>query len=137
MQMASLNRIIDNIPAKNVFVIFDVCFGATFDLNAQDIDPNRYQKTDLDVSMAEFIDRQNEKTSRIFLASGRYEVPDYWSNSLNHSPFADKLINFLSSEDVFVSPGKLISIMEGNATAPILKQFGKHEAGADFLLPVK
>ncbi len=137
MQMASLNRLIDNIPAKNVFVIFDVCFGATFDLNAQDIDPNRYQNTDLDISIAEFIDRQNEKTSRIFLASGRYEVPDYWSNSLNHSPFADKLINFLSSEDVFVSPGKLMTIMEGNATAPILKQFGKHQAGADFLLPVK
>ena len=136
LQMASLHRLVDNLPAKNVFVIFDVCFGATFDLTAPNIDPNRYTSTTLDVSVAEFIQRQSDKTSRIFLASGRYTVPDYWNNSLNHSPFADKLIQALNVEKNFTSPGKLLSALEGNATTPILKQFGKHEAGADFLIAV-
>lgn len=137
LQMASLNRMVDNLPAKNVFVIFDICFGATFDLNAANADPNRYNSLTLDISLEEFITRQNDKISRMFLASGRYSVPDYWNNSLNHSPFADKLIKALITEKYFTSPGRLLSSLEGNVTAPILKQFGKHETGADVLIAVQ
>ena len=40
--------------------------------------------------------------SKIFLASGEAEVTDYWNNSLNDSPFANKLIDYLKNEKEFL-----------------------------------
>ncbi|MBL6964568.1 MAG: caspase family protein [Bacteroidetes bacterium] len=136
LQMASLNRMLNNMPSKNVFAIFDVCFGASFDLNAQDLSLSDYNEMDSDISLNELIARKNQYTSRIFLASGKYSVPDYWGNSLSHSPFASKLIQALQKEDVFTSPGKIFPFLERNATEAYLKQFGKHEARGDFILKV-
>ena len=136
LSMATLQRLLDNMPSKNVFAIFDVCFGASFDLLSKDLILNDFKNTENDISMDDFIKRKNEKCSRIFLASGRYEVPDYWKNSLKHSPFADKIIKTLDNKKDFISPGILFSALEGNATEPFLKQFGKHEERGDFLLEV-
>jgi hypothetical protein len=136
LQMGSLYRILDGMPSKNVFAIFDVCFGASFDLNANDIALSSYKELKMDIGLDELISRKNENISRIFLASGEYEVPDYWNNSLNHSPFADKLLGILSSETEFISPGKLFERLQANITEPTLKQFGKHELMGDFLLKV-
>ena len=136
MQMASLNRMIDNLVPKNVFVIFDICFGASFDLNARDLSLSDYKELQSDISLEEFIKRKSESYSRIFLASGRYEVPDYWKDITNHSPFAEKLLAALSGEMKFVSPGKLYVTLEGNVTEPFLKQFGRHDERGDFLVAV-
>lgn len=137
LSMATLQRLLDNMPSKNVFAIFDVCFGLTFDPLSKDLALAYVKKISKDISLDEFITRKNEKVSRIFLASGRYEVPDYWNNSLNHSPFADKLIKSLNSETDFTNPSKIYSALEGNITQPFLKQFGKHDERGDFLLKVK
>ena len=137
IQMATLNRFIDNMPSKNIFAIFDVCFGASFDLNGKDVALSNYNDLTRDISLDEFILRKSKENSRIFMASGRYEVPDYWKSSLRHSPFANKLIKVLDQEGEFISPGKIFATMEGNATEPILKQFGKHEVRGEFLLQVK
>ena len=136
LSMATLKMLLDNMPSKNVFAIFDVCFGASFDLLSKDLALNNFKNSEKDISIDSFIERKNEKCSRIFLASGRYEVPDYWKNSLTHSPFADKLIKILENQKDFISPGILFSALEGNATEPFLKQFGKHEERGDFLLKV-
>jgi hypothetical protein len=136
LSMATLQRLLDNMPSKNIFAIFDVCFGLTFDPLSKDLALSDVKNISKDISLDEFITRKNEKISRIFLASGRYEVPDYWSNSLNHSPFADKLIKSLNSETDFINPSKIYSALEGNITQPFLKQFGKHDERGDFLLKV-
>ncbi|MEE9408422.1 MAG: caspase family protein [Polaribacter sp.] len=136
LKMADLHRLLNTMPAKNVFAVFDVCFGATFDLFAKDIAINNYNKLQLDIKLEDFIKRKNSETSRIFMASGRYEVPDYWKDSEDHSPFASKLIKALSEEKEFISPGKIFSFMDGNATEPLLKKFGKHKPRGDFLLKV-
>ena len=83
------------------------------------------------------IEKKDKNISRIVLASGQYEVFDYWNPNDNHSPFANKLINALNSENDFISPGRIFSYVQGNATTPILKKFGKHEPRGDFLLKVK
>lgn len=137
IQMATLNRFIDNMPSKNIFAIFDVCFGASFDLNGKDVALSNYNGMTRDITLDEFIARKSKENSRIFMASGRYEVPDYWKSSLRHSPFANKLIKVLDNADEFISPGKIFATMEGNATEPILKQFGKHEVRGEFLLKVQ
>jgi hypothetical protein len=136
LSMATLQRLLDNMPSKNVFAIFDVCFGSSFDLLSKDLDLTTLKTLAKDISLDQLIERKNEKCSRIFLASGRYEVPDYWNNSLSHSPFADKLIKSLKSETDFTNPSRLYSALEGNITQPFLKQFGKHEEKGDFLLKV-
>jgi len=137
LQMASLQRLLDNVKAKNVFAIFDICFGASFDLQARDEEVDDYRDLERDISLDEFIKRKDEYTSRIFLASGRYEVPDYWKDSQSHSPFADKLIKALQEEDEFISPGKIYRKMEGNITEPFLKYFGRHDTRGDFLIKVE
>lgn len=134
LKMADLHRLLNTMPAKNVFAVFDVCFGATFDLFAKDIEINNYNKLQLDIELEDFIKRKNSETSRIFMASGRYEVPDYWSDSEEHSPFASKLIKAFSEEKDFISPGKIFSYMHGNATEPLLKKFGNHKPRGDYLL---
>ena len=136
LQMATLHRLLDNMPSKQIFAVFDVCFGASFNLNARDAALNDYKDLSMDITLDEFISRKSENQSRLFIASGRYEVPDYWDTSLDHSPFADKLIKVLKKEKQFISPGKIFSAMEGNATEPILKQFGSHDVRGDFLIKV-
>ena len=136
LKMADLHRLLNTMPAKNVFAVFDVCFGATFDLFAKDIEVNNYNKLQLDIELEDFIKRKNSETSRIFMASGRYEVPDYWNDSDEHSPFASKLIKAFSEEKDFISPGKIFSYMHGNATEPLLKKFGNHKPRGDYLLKV-
>lgn len=136
LQMATLNRILDGVKSKQVFAIFDVCYGASFELNNPDLPIESYSNATLDNGVETFLSEKNKYNSRIFLASGRSEVPDYWNNTLNHSPFASKLIKALEEEDQFISPGKMFSYLQGNATEPVLKKFGSHEPRGDFLLPV-
>jgi hypothetical protein len=75
--------------------------------------------------------------SKIFLASGEAEVPDYWNNSLNHSPFANKLIDYLKNEKEFLSPSKIYETLEANITEPVMNSHGSHEERGDFILKVQ
>lgn len=137
LSMAKLKAILDGVKSKHVFSIFDVCYGANFELNNADLPIENYLKAEMDNGLEDFIEKKDKNISRIVLASGQYEVFDYWNPNDNHSPFANKLINALNSENDFISPGKIFSYVQGNATTPILKKFGKHEPRGDFLLKVK
>jgi len=136
MHMSTLNHRLNYMPCKQVLAIFDVCFGAQFNPAGEDLHLNDYDKLEADHHIDTFINRKNQYTSRIFMASGRYEVPDYWSSSSDHSPFAKKLIHALKSEEDFVSPGKIFAQLEANATEPVLRRFGDHHPRGDFLLKV-
>jgi hypothetical protein len=130
--MAGLHRVINNVPCKNVFLVFDICFGASFDLNGRELFKTTYENKD--ISLSELARRKSEKKTRIFLASGEYEVPDYWDTSLDHSPFAAKLIKALKKEKEFVNPAKLYNYLAGNATEVVLKSFESHSPDGDFIL---
>lgn len=132
LPMASLNRLLDNLPAKRVFAMFDICFGAYFDINTRDLSLSDYKKTPADT----LLNRKNKYTSRIFLASGKGSVPDFWSNNYRHSPFADKLIQQMKLEADYITPGKLFTAAEQGVTEPVLKEFGKHAPRGDIILKV-
>lgn len=136
LNMAKLERMLDNMPARNVFVIFDVCFGASFNLSSKDLMANDYADIEMDITIDSLDARKSKHKSRIFIASGRYEVPDYWNPLDDHSPFASKMIASLLEEKSFSSPGKIFNNLQGNATEPFLKYFGKHEFKSDFILKV-
>ncbi|MFT5512471.1 MAG: hypothetical protein ACI8SE_000869 [Bacteroidia bacterium] len=137
LEFSYLRQRLDNLPTKNVFAIFDVCFGANFDANAHDLPIAQYESKLQDIDLVKFDDRMNEEKTRIFIASGKYEVPDYWNNSLDHSPFAAKLIHGLKKEKQFVTPTKLYGYATANATKPELKYFGQHHTHSDFVLKVR
>jgi len=136
LDFASLQKLIDNMPANNIFVIFDICFGGTFGITSRDLDYIDYSEELADISIEELEKRKLEKgyKSRIYLASGEKEVPDYWNNSLNHSPFADKLIKILSSEQSYYTPGYIHQKLELNITEPLLKEFGNHDTRGEFFM---
>lgn len=138
LPMAKLSNLVNSMPSKNVFIIFDVCFGATFDVFAKDLVLSDYKRLIVDGNKEDFYARKDSLTSRIFMASGIANVPDQWSLDLQHSPFAGKLIIALEEEKDFLSPGKIYQYMEGNITRPYMKQFGSlHHARGDFIMPVK
>ncbi|MCB9246507.1 MAG: caspase family protein [Flavobacteriales bacterium] len=135
LQMATLHRILDNMPGKQVFAIFDVCFGGTFDQLSSDIELNTYTAA-ADLNSEELKERKSQYISRIFLASGMREVPDFWFSGAGHSPFADKILESLEQTADFSSPGRLFRDLETNATEPVLRKFGKHEERGDFIMRV-
>lgn len=137
LSMTKLNNLVNSMPSKNVFIIFDVCFGATFDVFAKDIRLSDYKRLIIDGNKESFYARKDSLISRIYMASGIAEVPDQWSLDLRHSPFAGKLIKALEEEEDFLSPGKIYEYMEGNITTPYMKQFGtQHHPRGDFIMPV-
>lgn len=136
MHMATLRHQLTYLPCRQVFAIFDVCFGAQFDPAGEELRLNDYRDVELDIDIEKFVERKCKHPSRIFLASGKYEVFDYWNNSADHSPFAKKLLKAMREEKGFISPGKLYNRLEGNATEPVLRSFAGHEPKADFLLQV-
>ena len=126
----------DEFSNKHIFAIFDVCFGAYFDMNAKDLSLSDYKEGTGDISVDELIKRKSDYVSRIYLSSGKGEVPDYWKNSSDHSPFANKLIEVLENEKSFLTPGKIYKGLEGNITEPVLKYFGKQDTRGDFIMKV-
>ncbi len=130
--LAKLNRLIDNMPSKHVFLVLDICFGGSFDLLSPDLAIEKYNSDKADISIDTLIARKKDNYSRIFLASGSGTVPDYWSNSLNHSPFAQKMIDAMNGNESFLTPGILYSSLERNITEPKFKSFGRHEPRGDY-----
>ncbi|RNC86715.1 MAG: caspase family protein [Winogradskyella sp.] len=135
LSLGRVTQILDALPSKHVFSIFDICYGGNLELNEKNLAPENYVNTKFDNGIDRFISDMNNYHSRVILASGADEVPDFWDDSRDHSPFADKLIKALEEEEKFISPGKIFSYVRGNATLPILKKFGKHEVTGDFLIP--
>jgi hypothetical protein len=136
LAMASLKPLLDNLPSKRIFAIFDICYGAYFDIKAPDLslsDYNKFKAQEIDT----LISRKNKYISRIFIASGKGSVPDYWSTNYRHSPFADRIINNLLEEKDFTCPGRLFNVAENNVTEPVMKGFGEHSARGDMILKVK
>lgn len=132
--MSTLNLLLDSFKCKPILTVLDVCYGASFEMNEADLEVRSYEKAEFDNGIESYISDTDKSFSRIILASGSQEVPDFWNNSLDHSPFANKLIKAFEQESEFISPGKIYSYVLGNTTKPIFKKFGKHEVTGDFLL---
>lgn len=136
IDFASLQKLIGNMPANNIFLIFDVCFGGTFGSTNENLSYTAYDEELSDISIEALAIRKTDQgyKSRIYLASGEKQVPDYWNNSSNHSPFADKLIKILSSDQPYITPGYIQKKLELNITEPVLKEFRNHNVKGEFFL---
>lgn len=96
---SKIGKMINKIPAKQIFVVFDVCFGGAFN-NQISLCQNRnetfgsniYQQMEHD----EYMSKKLKKITRRFLTSGgKEEVPDGYKGK--SSPFALRLLEALRS----------------------------------------
>jgi len=134
LQFAPLNKLLDGFPSEKIFVILDICFGGSFGNINKDINYIDYSDELADISIAELQERKKDNKSRVFLASGMAEVPDYWNKSSDHSPFANKLIKILEDDEPYLTPGYIYKKLERNITEPMLKEFGSNDPKGEFFL---
>ncbi|OJW81162.1 MAG: hypothetical protein BGO69_04490 [Bacteroidetes bacterium 46-16] len=137
LYFSDLDTMIDNIPAKHILVILDVCYGGTFN---EVFKRKRGSINEMyaDKSEDQIIARRNAFVSRKYLASGGKEqvndgVPD------KHSPFVDRLIKLLENH---YATGQALLFTElcNNMTkmvdpTPVFDNFGlEPDPAGDFIL---
>ena len=133
---SNLRTVVNNIKAKHIFLVMDVCFGGTFD----PIIARRGGETDNNqISKAEFVARKMRFKTRRYLSSGGKEyVPD--GRAGQHSPFARKVLEALRSyggNDGILTINEIISQVEALQPEPRSGEFGDNEPGSDFIFIAK
>lgn len=130
-----LERMVDNIPCKHIFLAIDACFSGTFDeaiaLNRGPAfsRPGANQQDEV----AQFVSRKLAYQSRLYLTSGGKErTPD----GKVYSPYTERFLEGLRSYgggDNLLTFTELLSFMEKAVPTPRSGSFGAHEPGGDFL----
>ncbi|NLR89811.1 caspase family protein [Flammeovirga agarivorans] len=128
---SKMRNILDNLPAKHVLVILDVCFGAAFNE-----DFGKYRNIYEPKKSQEYIQEKLSITTRKVITSGGLEVvPDGYSG--HHSPFASSLIAYLNDNSLpYVSSLNLYTtlVKEVSGATPNIDNFGKNKKGSDFII---
>jgi hypothetical protein len=145
LPFSKLEKMINKVPARQVFVVLDVCFGGTFNEQMSYCQTRSgpsnggggmYDNTKVD----EYISRKLGKTTRRFMTSGgKNEVPDGYGGK--SSPFAIKFIEALKTyggQDGVLTTNEIFSVVERIPSDPRMGSFGNDECGSDFFfIPMK
>jgi len=130
-----LRDVVDNIPAKHIFLTMDVCFGGTFDRTIASAGSRGEDGIYQEITQAEFIQRKLRFKTRKYLTSGGKEyVPD--GRPGQHSPFARKFIEALRSyggSDKILTLGEITNYVSRINPEPRFDEFGNNEPGSDFV----
>lgn len=133
---SSLRTIINNIPAKHVFLTMDVCFGGTIDPFIASSGHRGEDDTYKEMTQTEFVKRKLKFRTRRYLTSGGKEyVPD--GTPGQHSPFARKFLEALRNyggHDKIITLSELLLYFERLLPEPRFGEFGTNQPGSDFLL---
>jgi hypothetical protein len=131
-----LRSTINNNPCQHIFLVMDVCFGGTFDENANHraLDDETYSVA----SQSDIIGRKLRFKTRKYLTSGGKE---YVSDGIigKHSPFAKQLLEALDKGmggDGILTTAEILSYVETLKTAPQFGTFGADQLGSDFVFVV-
>jgi hypothetical protein len=145
LPFSKLEKMMNKVPARQVFVVMDVCFGGTFNEQMSYCQTRTgpsngggglYENTQVD----EYVSRKLRKTTRRFMTSGgKNEVPDGYGGK--SSPFAIKLIEALKTyggQDGVLTTNEIYSVVERIPSDPRMGSFGDDECGSDFFfIPMK
>ncbi|MEM6362084.1 MAG: caspase family protein [Bacteroidota bacterium] len=138
LSFSILERALNNVPAKHVFLTMDVCFGGTFDSKMAS---NSRGSEDIyaEASRTEFASRRLKYKTRRFLTSGGKEYVSDGRPGM-HSPFARKFIEALRTgggKDRILTLSEILNEVSIVNPAPHYGEFGDNEAGSDFIFMVK
>ncbi|MCW5906624.1 MAG: caspase family protein [Chitinophagales bacterium] len=135
IQHSALQRIINNLPSRQILVVFDVCYGGTFD---EKVSKRSYKVNELKTgnTKEDYINKKLEHHTRVYISSGnKNTVPDGYSGE--HSPFAIRFLEALRTKggkSGILTKSRLFSFVEGLDSEPIMGGFGDDEPGSEFIL---
>lgn len=145
-----LKKILNNIPARQVLVLLDVCHGGTFDAKAFDDDKREGEYNNIsNRNVLQFLKDKLPLQTRKFLSSVGSE-PAFDGKAGRHSPFANLLLQVLrakgSGSNGIVTLSDINAVLQTaslNETevlkiAPHMADFGKVDAFSEFVfIPVE
>lgn len=138
IQYSKLSRMINKLPARQVMMVLDVCFGGTFD---ERVARNKARsKSDYeDMSTENYMAEKLKLKTRLYLTSGgKKEVPNGYRGS--HSPFAQRFLQCLQTKG---GPGKLLTasdffqFVKMLPSGPLVGSFGDDDYGSEFVMLAK
>lgn len=138
IQHSALQRIINNLPSRQILVVFDVCYGGTFD---EKVSKKSYKVNEQKTGNAQenYINKKLEHHTRVYISSGnKNTVPDGYKGE--HSPFAIRFLEALRTKggiSGILTKSRLFSFVEGLDSEPIMGGFGDDEPGSEFILIAK
>ncbi len=144
-----LQKMLNNIPAKQVLVLLDVCHGGTFDAKAFDTEKREGEFNSIsNRNVLQFLKDKLPLQTRKFLSSVGSE-PAFDGKAGRHSPFANLLLQVLrekgSGSNGIVTLSDINAVLQTasmNETAalkisPHMADFGKVDAFSEFIfIPV-
>jgi hypothetical protein len=136
IQYSKLSRMVNKLPANQILMVLDVCFGGTFDERVARNEA-RTKSTDYDnLTNSDFFAKKLQLKTRLYLTSGgKREVPDGYKGL--HSPFALKLLEALQTRggsSRLLTAKDLHKFVERLPSGPLLGSFGDNAIGSEFLL---
>jgi len=139
IQYSKLSRMINKLPAQQILMVLDVCFGGTFDervaRNSNRSDNTMYK----DLAKEVFFTEKMKKKTRLYLTSGgKREVPDGYKGK--HSPFALRLLEALQGRGGaagILTASDLYQFVQKLPSGPLLGSFGDDDSGSEFVLLAK
>lgn len=132
----SLKSLTENLPAQQVLVVVDVCFGGSFNdkINkGRAVYNNQYT-----VTAEDFLRFQLKEKNRYVLSSGRLEVVSDGQNG-KHSPFAGAFIHSLKEHkmDSIVTAETVKYDLKTLPSHPILGSFSESVGNTEFVFRSK
>lgn len=147
---AKLQKMLNNIPARQVLVLLDVCHGGTFDAKAFENVKRETSTTGIsNKNVLQFLKDKLPLRTRKFLSSVGTE-PAFDGKAGRHSPFANLLLQVLRAKgegsNGIVTLGDINAVLQTaslNETAtlkisPHMADFGNTDAFSEFIfIPIK
>ncbi len=133
IQYSKLSRMINKLPASQVMMVLDVCFGGSF---AEKVVRCSNRSGYEDLSSADYISGKLKLKTRLFLSSGgKKEVPNGYKGRL--SPFAQRFLQCLQTrggESKLLSSSSFYEFVKKLPSGPVIGSFGDDECGSEFLM---
>lgn len=127
-----LERYINRLPSRQIMMVLDLCFGASFDNTLSRCKETKAYAAEPDGS---FLMAKSRFRTRLFLSSGAFrKVPDGFSGS--HSPFALRMLEALrgkGGEEGFLTATDLFRFVYKLPAEPRMASFGDDECGSEFV----
>ena len=139
IQYSKLSRMINKLPARQILMVLDVCFGGTFDERVARNTARAKTTSYDDLSNDNYLAEKLKVKTRLYLTSGgKKVVPNGYKGS--HSPFAQRLLQCLQTKG---GTGKILTstnfyeFVKKLPSGPLLGSFGDDEPGSEFIILAK
>jgi antitoxin component YwqK of YwqJK toxin-antitoxin module len=139
IQYSKLSRMINKLPAQQILMVLDVCFGGTFDERVARNGSRSDNAVYKDLGKEVYFTEKMKKKTRLYLTSGgKKEVPDGYKGQ--HSPFALRLLEALQGRGGaagILTASDLYQFVYKLPSGPLLGSFGDDDTGSEFVLLAK